>query len=207
MTPSSGAGGHAPGDVLRDELAVVLRVAVLDLERLGPLEVEVQVVLPGEADAAVHLDRLAADLARGIADVGLGDGGGDGRVLRARVERPRRVVDGGVRVLDLQQHLGALVADGLEGADGWPNCSRTFAYPTAMSRQRRAAPSISAAAPTAARRSIDSRSAWRRLAGRASGVGATGTPSRRSSDQRVARSMPVTGSACDPPPPGPRGRA
>src|SRR3990172_8781155 len=39
---------------------------------------------------------------------------------------------------------------------GWPNCSRTLAYSTLMSRQRRAAPSISADAQTAARRSRDS---------------------------------------------------
>src|SRR5438045_452482 len=35
---------------------------------------------------------------------------------------------------------------------GWPNCSRTLAYSTLMSRLRRAAPSISAEAQTAARR-------------------------------------------------------
>src|SRR5712692_865189 len=73
--------------------------------------------LPGEADAAVHLDGVPAHLARGLAHERLADGGGHGRVLRAGAERPGRVVDGGVRLLDLEQHLGTAVADGLEGAD------------------------------------------------------------------------------------------
>src|SRR2546427_10091454 len=75
---------------------------------------------PGEPDAAVHLDRLAADTARGVADIRLGDRRRELRVLRSRVEGPRGVVDGGVRVLDLQEHLGALVAGLLEGAHGLP---------------------------------------------------------------------------------------
>jgi hypothetical protein len=95
----------------------MLGVAVLRLQRLGALEVEVQVVLPGEADAAVHLDGFAADFPRGIREVRLRDRRGQRRILGARVERPRRVVHGGVRVLHLEQHLGALVSDGLEGAD------------------------------------------------------------------------------------------
>src|SRR5262245_39507573 len=41
---------------LRHELAVVGRVAERYLRRLGPLEVQVHVVLPREADASVHLD-------------------------------------------------------------------------------------------------------------------------------------------------------
>src|SRR5678815_5301328 len=99
---------------------MILRVAELYLERLGALEVEVEIVLPGEADAAVHLYGFAAHLARRLADVGLADRGGDRGVLRPRLERPGRVVDGGVAVLHLHQHLRALVANGLEGADELP---------------------------------------------------------------------------------------
>src|SRR2546426_8756215 len=103
--------------VTHDQLAVVLGVAEERLQRLRALEVEVEVVLPGEADAAVDLDGVAADLARGIAHVGLADGRGHGGVLGASVERPRRVVHGRMRVLRRHQHLGAAVTDGLEGAD------------------------------------------------------------------------------------------
>src|SRR5438445_9362962 len=75
--PSSGGGVAGTGsrglrlarDAPDDLLAVVVGVAVHRLERLGALEVDVQVVLPREADAAVHLDRLAAHLARGVAHV------------------------------------------------------------------------------------------------------------------------------------------
>src|SRR5260370_38055009 len=119
--PSSGGAATARAGRLgrhaaQDQLAVVVAVPVHRLERLGALHVEVEVVLPGEADAAVDLDRLAADLARGVADVRLRHGRGELGVLRLRVERPRGVVDGGARVLDLEEHLGALVADRLAGA-------------------------------------------------------------------------------------------
>src|SRR4030095_6503961 len=43
--------GRLPRDVPDDLLAMVIDVTVHRLERLGALEVDVQVVLPGEADA------------------------------------------------------------------------------------------------------------------------------------------------------------
>src|SRR6266567_4242223 len=73
-------GRHVAGH----QLPVIFGVAVQRLEPLGPLHVEVQVVLPGEADAAVHLDGIAADLSRRLVDVGLADRRGDRRVLGAR---------------------------------------------------------------------------------------------------------------------------
>src|SRR5207249_10774286 len=57
---------------LRDPLAVVRRVTERELGRLGALEVEVQIVLPGEPDAAVELDARASDLPVGVGDVRLG---------------------------------------------------------------------------------------------------------------------------------------
>src|SRR4026209_1730713 len=100
-----------------DLLAVVGGVAIEGLERLGALEVEVEIVLPGEADAAVDLDRVAADLAGRLAHVRLAGRRGPRRVVRAGGQRPRRVVDRGMRVLDLHQHLRAAMTDGLERAD------------------------------------------------------------------------------------------
>src|SRR5215831_16215387 len=93
-----------------------LCVAEKRLERLRALHVEMQVVLPGEADAPMHLDAVAAHLAGRVAHVGLADGGGLAGVLCSRGQSPCRVVDGSMRVLDLQQHLRAAMTDGLEGA-------------------------------------------------------------------------------------------
>src|SRR5262249_34872913 len=42
------------GDLADDEFAVMITIAVHRFERLGVLEIEVQVVLPREPDAAVH---------------------------------------------------------------------------------------------------------------------------------------------------------
>src|SRR5262245_22327686 len=85
--------------VTRNQLAMELGVSVERLHRLRALEVQVKIVFPGEADAAVHLDGVAAHLPRALAHVRLADRGCDGRILGARVERPRRVVHGRVRVL------------------------------------------------------------------------------------------------------------
>src|SRR5215831_7556847 len=77
-------------------LTVEVGLAVERLEVLGALEVQVQVELPGEADAAVDLDRVAADLPRRLADKGLRDRCGERGVLGAGVERPGGVVGRGV---------------------------------------------------------------------------------------------------------------
>ena len=53
-------------DQLRDALAVIRRVAKRELRRLCALEEEVQVVLPGEADAAVELDAGARRAIAGV---------------------------------------------------------------------------------------------------------------------------------------------
>lgn len=47
--------------------------------------------------------------------------------------------------LHLEQHVGALVLDRLERSDGRPNCTRTFAYSTAISSTFCAPPTCSAA--------------------------------------------------------------
>src|SRR5262249_36600425 len=104
-------------DVARDELSMEFRVAVERLQGLRPLEIEMEVVFPGEADAAVDLDGVPRDVARRLTHVGLADRGGHRGVLRAGVERPRRVVDRGMRVLGCHEHVGAAVADRLERAD------------------------------------------------------------------------------------------
>ena len=54
-------------DELGDAFAVPARVAEEGFGRLGALEVQVRVVLPGEADAAEDLDRVGS-----AAEVGVG---------------------------------------------------------------------------------------------------------------------------------------
>ncbi len=71
-----------------------------------------------------------------------------------------------------------------------------------MSRQRRAAPSISAEAATAARRSSASSTGSAPPAGPTSASAGTGASARRSSDQRLARSMPTMGVTLTPAPRG-----
>ena len=81
------------------------------------LEEEVEVVLPGEADAAVDLDRRVGDAPAGVGGVGLRHRGGQRQRLGLGVGGPGGAVDGGARVLGLQQHLRAAVGDRLVGAD------------------------------------------------------------------------------------------
>src|SRR5215469_18678218 len=57
ISPKSSGTALYP-DALREELTVIRRVAKEHLARLGALEVEVGVVLPGEPDATVDLDVL-----------------------------------------------------------------------------------------------------------------------------------------------------
>src|ERR1700722_20603667 len=57
----------------REAFPVVVLVAEKQLARLGPTEVQVRVMLPGEADAAVHLDGLGRDMEVRLGAVGLGE--------------------------------------------------------------------------------------------------------------------------------------
>src|ERR1700733_8023519 len=63
---------------LCQQLAVVGGVAQEELGGLGPLEVEVGRVLPGEPDAAVDLDVLGRRVEVGLGAVGLGEAGHHG---------------------------------------------------------------------------------------------------------------------------------
>ena len=61
-------------DALCQELAVVGRIPEQELRRLGPLEIQMGRVLPGEADAAVDLDVLRRGVEVRLGAVGLGTG-------------------------------------------------------------------------------------------------------------------------------------
>ena len=71
---------------LRQPLAVECRVTKGELVPLGALEPEVHVVLPGEADAAVHLYGPVGRARVYVRESGLGKGSGAGSLARARVE-------------------------------------------------------------------------------------------------------------------------
>src|ERR1700760_578608 len=99
-------------------LAVVGGVAQVQLARLGPLEVQVGVVLPGEADAAVDLDVLRGHVEVRLRGVRLDQRGQHRDLGRVLGHRGRRVADRGPPRLDLEQQVGAAVLNRLEAADG-----------------------------------------------------------------------------------------
>ena len=77
--PSSGRTGVKPSqpDAGRQPLAVVAAVAEEQLAGLRPLEVQVGIVFPGEADAAVDLDVLGGHVEVGLRGVRLHQRGQD----------------------------------------------------------------------------------------------------------------------------------
>ena len=96
---------------------MVRGVAEGELRRLRALEVEVQVVLPREADPAVELNPGARHLPVGVRDVRLGHRRREPGLGSVLVHRPRRVVRERLRVLDVHEHVRGLVLDALVGAD------------------------------------------------------------------------------------------
>src|SRR5438132_8790186 len=102
---------------LRDPLAVICRVAEGELRRLGALEIQVQVVLPREADAAVELDPGRRDLAIRVGGVRLRHGHGEGCLWGALVHRPGREGGQRLRVLDVYGHFCRFVLYAVVGPD------------------------------------------------------------------------------------------
>ena len=110
-----------PGDALGGQIEDVggrLVAAEHRLHGQRTPQVQMRVVLPGEADAAMHLD-----VEFGVADVGRKRqcrcGGGDQpELLLVLAGRAGGVPDAGDRRLGGHQHVGAVVLDGLEGGDG-----------------------------------------------------------------------------------------
>src|SRR5690606_24712796 len=79
--PRRGGGRRSDAQPLGEQLPVVGGVAEEQLGRLGPLEVEVGRVLPGEADAAVDLDVLGGGVEVRLRAVGLGEAGHLGQLV------------------------------------------------------------------------------------------------------------------------------
>ena len=74
-------------------------------------------MLPGEADAAHHLDHRARHPVVGLRRIGLRQARHRDQVVAAAVGSPRCIHHRRPRRLHLHQHVGTLVGDRLEGAD------------------------------------------------------------------------------------------
>ncbi len=71
-------GANLDIEYLGHHLAVIITITEGDLRGLGPLEIEVHVVVPGEANATVDLNALTSNVLVDIATPGLGHGSGRG---------------------------------------------------------------------------------------------------------------------------------
>src|SRR5581483_3075836 len=97
--------------------ALLGREPAVALDPLGPLVVAVQRVLPGEADAAVCLDRVLADLHGHLRRVGLGRRGSDRRLLVSFGHGPGGPVRERPGELGQLVRVGEPVRDSLVDAD------------------------------------------------------------------------------------------
>jgi hypothetical protein len=96
---------------------VVGLAAVAGFGGAGALEVEAGVVGVGHADAAVHLHHLVGDQVQGVAHLRLGQRDQLGGVRRAVVDGGQGRLDAGAGQLQIGEHLGRAVLQGLERAD------------------------------------------------------------------------------------------
>src|ERR1700722_2035246 len=92
-------------------------VAELDFTRLGAVVEKMRVVFPGETHAALHLDAAVAGFAAGVAGINLGYANCRAALRDTAVERPRGVIGRRPRTFGPDQHVGALMLDGLILAD------------------------------------------------------------------------------------------
>src|SRR5690242_497944 len=90
--PSGEAMLASDADALSEQLAVIRRVAEVDLGALRALEVEVRGVLPREADATVDLDVLGGRVEVRLRAVRLRQCGHHGQLVVVLGGGPRRVV-------------------------------------------------------------------------------------------------------------------
>ena len=102
---------------------------------LGPLHVEVHVVLPRVADAAQALDALGGDELLAVTHTGLGHGDGHVAPLVGLGDGRRREVRRGPGRLHRHVHVGQLVLDGLERARPSPRTARALGHRRARCRR------------------------------------------------------------------------
>src|SRR5215472_10273780 len=81
--------------------------------------IQMKVVLPSEAHAAVNLNSAIAHRAACVARVKLGDGDSSGGIRSVMLESPGRVINRGTGALRFKIYVGALVLHGLKNANGF----------------------------------------------------------------------------------------
>ncbi len=97
------------------EVGVAVGLAV----ELGSLHIAVQIVLPGEADAAVDLEARTHDPLGCVVAPDLGRRRPGRRIVVGLVRQaPRAEPDHRPHALDVDEHVGAAVLHGLEAPDG-----------------------------------------------------------------------------------------
>src|SRR5690606_22518159 len=104
--------------VAAEPLAVPAGSAVKGAVDAGPTQEEVEVELPGAADAAVNLQALLGHFHRLLPDKGLGHAGHLGGVLALLGHHPGQGRGTGATGFQRQRLVGHDVLEGLEGADG-----------------------------------------------------------------------------------------
>src|SRR5580704_3663351 len=100
-------------------LAMKGSVAERGLRSFCSTVIQVNIVFPGEAHAAVNLYAPVAYRAAGITGIHLGDRNGCRRIRRVFFQRPPCIVDSRTRTLGFQIHVRALVLHGLKRPDGF----------------------------------------------------------------------------------------
>src|SRR5437764_2275802 len=114
-SPTPGRGSSEPPsvqDVARDQLFQVAVVPPADLELLGPAEVELDVVLDGEADAAEDLLGHVRDVAERLAGEELGHRRQAAPLGLACIARPSGLVHEGLGAVDSGDGVRQAVGDG-----------------------------------------------------------------------------------------------
>src|SRR5216683_6022027 len=107
----------AVNDHPRDTLTVKGTIAKHHFSRLAPFVIEMKVVLPGEPDPAVHLHTAIAHFAISVRAEGFRYRNRIARLGCVLGQSPGRIIGRRARALSHQQHVGALMLNGLESTD------------------------------------------------------------------------------------------
>src|SRR5690349_6943110 len=102
---------------LRQQLSMVCRIPKKQLAGLGALEVQMGIVIPGEADATVDLNVLGSRKEVCVGACRLREARGDRNFVRILRGGKRGILRSRSRRLHLEQHVGTAMLDCLEATD------------------------------------------------------------------------------------------